>query len=150
MYTFKFRPSKRKFILYIKCFRRVVSQLFFAMFVKTQLFGVYSQASIPVKPDFFPLIHNFRRLGRMNKILHLHLLKFTGSEYKITGGYFIPESFSYLSYPKWNLFPGGIHNIHKIHINTLGGFRPHKNHARTILNRAHKCFEHQVKIPGTG
>src|SRR3989344_444100 len=78
----------------------VMRALIGSVLAKAQIFFFETEAQIPVKRKFFPILKKFLTgfLVRFYIILKLHLLKFALTKKKIAWGNFVPESFSYLPY----------------------------------------------------
>src|SRR5687767_15761386 len=100
MNTFHFFKANGEFIFYITGRFGVMSQ--FAMIMKTIFFFGNTQTQVPFHPFLFPESIPFCFRPGADKVLHLHLLKFTHAEYKLSRHNFITESLSYLRNTKWN------------------------------------------------
>ena len=82
----------------------------------------------------------------MYKVLHLHLLELTASEYEVSYGYLVPESLSGLSYSEGKILSGGSYDVLELSKDRLTGFRSQIHNGAFILQGSHESFEHQTEI----
>ena len=129
-------PCETESILDIHRSLGVVTQFFFWMLESAHVLRVQTQIHVPIPTLIKPVIVPFFICSRLNKEFHFHLLELTGTEYEITRGDFIAETFTRLPNAKWWLLASGRHDIEVIHENTLGGFRSQIMHGACIFNRS--------------
>src|SRR4051794_29050054 len=78
--AFHFFKAHREIVFNIAGHVRIMGQLYMVM--KTISFLRYTQTQVPLHSCFFPVLIPFFLCARLNKELHLHLLKFTHAEDK--------------------------------------------------------------------
>ena len=122
MNTFNFMPSKGKFIFNINRSFCVMGKFIGRMRTKTKIFFFYSPCQIPFHAFFFPILKKARRFIRMNKMLLLHLFKFTHPIRKMPWCYFITKCLTNLPNTKWQRSTHRRFHICIIYVNSLCRF----------------------------
>src|SRR5260221_3715317 len=103
------------------------SQIFF---FNTQIFcNKFKHSLFPFFKKWFPLC-----LIRIKKIFNFSLFKFNRSEYRISRGYFIAETFSKLSNTERQSNTCRVNDVMKISKNQLSGFSTKISHSPFTLN----------------
>ena len=116
------------------------------MVTDTHFFRFDSQGLQPVDTELLPVSKPFQISVGLTEEFQLHLLKFTGTEGKVSGSDFVTEGFAHLADAEGNLLSGGTLYVFKVHKNTLCGFRTKVNRILRILGNALEGLEHQVKL----
>src|SRR5690606_12645822 len=109
----------------IGCGIGVMSKLF--VIVEAVIVFTEAQGKVPFQALLLPVLKPLKFGAGAHEVLHLHLLKLTHAEDKLTGYNFVTESLADLGNPKRDLHTAGLHHIQKVYKNTLGGFRPQKD-----------------------
>ena len=112
----------------------------------SQLFSIRTQRFVPIQSRFFPVRIPFLLRTRLHEKLHLHLFKFTHTEYKLTSNDLISKRLSYLCNTKWQLLTRSLLHIQVIHKYTLS--RLWSQVQLTFFTRyiPQLCIKHQIKL----
>ena len=124
----------------------IEGKLFLIMVTDTHFFRFDSQGLQPVDTELLPVSKPFQISVGLTEEFQLHLLKFTGTEGKVSGSDFVTEGFAHLADAEGNLLSGGTLYVFEVHKNTLCGFRTKVNRILRILGNALEGLEHQVKL----
>ena len=107
--SLQFFEAEREVKLDICCRIGIVSKFFVIVIAVVLLW--YAQSQMPLHSCLLPILKPFEFFSRTDKKLHLHLLKFSHSEDKLTCNNLISECLSDLSNTKWDFHSSGLLNI---------------------------------------
>ncbi len=119
----QFAPSKRKQEFKIRGGLAVKSKLCRIMVSQSQFFFFHAKRQQPVTAESSPILEPLQIRARLTEEFQLHLLKFPGTECKVSGSDLISERFPDLADPKRNLLSGSSLDILKVHKNALRRLR---------------------------
>ena len=146
----QFSPAEREEVFKVGGCFGVEGKLFFLMVAQAQVFVGHAQIEQPFVAEVLPVLEPFEVGVRFAEEFQLHLLKFAGTEGKVSGSNLITERFTDLCDTERQLFAGGALNIGKVYKDTLCGFRAQIDLALGILGDTLEGFEHQVELADVG
>ncbi len=118
--------------------------------VETVSFSAESKRLMPLHAALFPFGEPVEFGTGLYEELHLHLLKLTHTEYKLTGYNFVTESFAYLGYSERYLHTAGLLHVQIVYEYTLSCFRAQIYFHGTIGSGTHIGREHEVELTYVG
>ena len=101
----------------------VEAQFLLVMVAVAHFLILQAQAVQPVKAELFPVSKPLQVCIRLTEKFQLHLLKFTGTEGKVSRCDLVTEGFSHLTDTKRQFLSGGSLYILKVYENTLCSLR---------------------------
>ena len=105
---------------------------------------------MPCHTSLLPLVEPLQFCSRFYEELHLHLLKLTHTEDKLSGDDLITESLTDLCDTERNLHTSSLLYVQVIYKDTLCSLRTQINLHAIISRSTHLCREHQVKLAYIG
>ena len=116
------------------------------MVVETIFLVTQSQCLMPLETELFPVLKPFHFGARLDEELHLHLLKLTHTEYKLTSNNLITECLTNLRYSERNLHAACLLYIEVVNENTLCCLRTEINLHCAIGGRTHLGLAHKIEL----
>ena len=116
------------------------------MVTHTDIFLFNAKRKEPVLAEIFPIIEPLKVGIGFAEEFAFHLLKFAGSENKVTGGYLVAEGLTNLANTERKFLSCCSLNICKVYENTLSSFGAEVNLVFSILSNTDKGFEHKVEF----
>ena len=124
----------------------IEGQLLLFMVADAHFVLFHAKALKPVDTELFPVGKPLKVRIRLAEELQLHLLKFPGTEGKVSGSNLIAEGFTHLADSERNLLSGGSLYILKVYKNTLRGLRTQIHRVLRVLCNALEGLEHQIEL----
>ena len=103
-------------------FAALLPVILLLVIAQTQVFFLHAEIEQPFAAVIFPVLEPFQIGARFAEELEFHLLKFAGTENKVTRGDLVSEALTDLADTERHLFTSGSLNILKVYENTLSGF----------------------------
>ena len=146
----KLSPSEGEQELDIGGCLRIEGQFFLVMVTHTHFLVLHAKALQPVNTELFPVCKPLKISIRLTEEFQLHLLKFSGTEGKVSGCDLITEGFTDLTDTERNFLTGSSLNILKVNKNTLCCFGSQIYGILCILRYTLKSLKHQVELADIG